>query len=137
MAYNFLKGSELIIDGILIGYITNFSPSNNESVSMVVTNTEDVLKSAPATSTEITVDREGVAATPEDDIALLKLSKKGTFKTGSFSGIKHYDNERKALYIFSLGSGTIKRSITYGSEDQLTESYTVRPTSFDEEIQPL
>ncbi|MGL6298654.1 MAG: hypothetical protein ACRC1M_05735 [Methanobacteriaceae archaeon] len=137
MAFNFLKGSELVVDGILIGYITNFSPSNNESASMVTTNTEDVQKSAPTTSSEITVDREGVAATPEDDIALLKLAKKGTFATGSFSGIKHYDNNRRALYLFTMGNGTIKRSITYGAEDQLTESYTIRPTHYDEDIQPL
>lgn len=137
MAYNFLKGAKIIIDGVTVGYITKFSPSPNDSSSMVITNTEDVHKTAPSTSTEITVDREGVAATPEDDIAMLNLVKQKTFTTGSFSGIKHYDKGRQALYLFTLGSGTIVRTPTYGSEDQLTESYTIRATYYDEDIQPL
>jgi len=137
MAINFVKGAELYVDDIKLGYITSFSPSDNVDESVVTTSDGDVLKSANTTSTEISVDREGITDTPEDDIAILELIKKGTFNSGFFHATKTYDGGRQALYTYTFAGGTIRRTTEYGASDQLTESFTLKPSSYDENIQPL
>jgi len=137
MAVNFVKNAQLFIDDVKLGYITSFSPSDKTDESTVTTSDGDVLKSANTTSTEISVDREGITATPEDDIAILNLVKAGKFSTGFFSAIKTYDDGQQTQYVYTLGPGTIRRTTTYGSTDQITESFTIKPSSYNEEIQVI